>query len=281
MAVTRLTFVGALQLEGALHIGSGAGGRVGAYDSLTDAAIVRDSLERPYIPGSSLRGVLRATVGQYAPLLFGNAGTAIGEIRDDRDIDLAVRRAREARNQTNDLSEQEIQTMLDATLHSAERLFGTTHWASPLLLPDLHLRDGQERRSEIRHGVGIDRDTGAARDGVKYDFEVLPRETVFDFWMRCDIPDAPSHYVQEWSILLAIVLRLLEQGELTLGGRAARGIGQARLTDLKVYQLTMSGSALLNALLAQPTQAARYGTELPEWIDRQLKEMGNVRQTPQ
>src|SRR5206468_726495 len=98
------------------------------------------------------------------------------------------------------------------------------------------------------HGVGIDRDTGAAREQIKYDFEVLPRGHTFHLLMRCEME---PKYQQVWSRLLAIGLRLLEQGELTLGGRAARGVGQVRLTKLDVFRLdTNDRPTLLAALLS-------------------------------
>jgi CRISPR-associated RAMP protein (TIGR02581 family) len=279
MAVTRYTFTGTLLAEGALHIGSGGGGRVGADDSLTDATVIRDSQGRAYVPGSSLRGVLRAAVGQIAPSLPGIAGE--GEIREDAEIDTVVAAALKADRRGADSLEAELQRTLERSLRSAERLFGTVHWASPLLIPDLPLHDADsEARGEIRHGVGIDRDTGAARDAIKYDFEVLPRATAFDFWMRCDLPDDEERHRTIWPWLIALCLRLLEQGELSLGGRVARGVGQVRLVDLKVHRLTLGGRGLLGALLAAPDSPARYGEELPGWVDQRLKELQDVRTTP-
>lgn len=274
MAIIRYTFTGALHAEGALHIGSGGGGRVGADDALTDATVVRDARGRPFVPGSSLRGVLRAALGQLAPSLptIGKQGI----IREDPDIDIAVSEARQSESVAEDAPEERQQLLLDGVLHSAERLFGTVHWASPLLIPDLPLSDREAGRGEIRHGVGIDRDTGAARDAIKYDFEVLPRETPFRFWARCDVPDRPTHS-QIWPSLLAVALRLLEQGELNLGGRAARGVGQVRLMDLTVYRRELGGRALLDALLAPPDSDARYGDKQPGWVDARLKELRDVR----
>lgn len=266
MALIRYTFVGTLRAEGALHIGSGGGGRVAEDDALTDATVIRDSRGRAFVPGSSLRGVLRAAIGQLAPTLPGLETQ--GVIRDDAEIENAVKEL----NIDADASEQVLQQQLEGVLTSAERLFGTVHWASPLLIPDLPLsKDDADGDGEIRHGVGIDRDTGAAREGIKYDFEVLRRETEFRLWMRCDVPETPEKHRKIWPILLALALRLLEQGELTLGGRAARGVGQVRLSGLKVYRLELGGRNLLDALLAPPNGAERYGTEQPDWVTKQLR----------
>jgi CRISPR-associated RAMP protein (TIGR02581 family) len=248
------TFRGILELRGALHIGSGAG------DERTDAAVVRDARGQPYIPGSSLRGAFRAAVERLAPALLGLA--PVREMAELNYLD----------NLLEGRSEQAIQAQLNEELTSVERLFGTTYWASPLTIPDLPLISGEQAAGEIRHGVGIDRDTGAAREQIKYDFEVLPRDHTFRLTMRCEMERA---HEPTWSRILAIGLRLLEQGEIALGGRVARGAGQVQLTGLEVYTLdTDDRAALRAALLAAPEDTARYGRQLPPgWVTRTLEQM--------
>ena len=72
-ADTALTFLGKLILEGeihcqtGLHIGAGKGSlEIGGADN----PVVKDAFGIPYIPGSSLRGRLRALLGQpqFQPL---------------------------------------------------------------------------------------------------------------------------------------------------------------------------------------------------------------------
>lgn len=263
MAVIRYTFTGGLRLIGALHIGSGGGGQVGRGDAITDATVIRDSTGRPYIPGSSLRGVLRSAVAQLAPAL------GLGTLREDGQLEEDVRPLVDVEGEV--LSEADIQDRLSANLSAAERLFGTVFWASPLTIPDLHLSAAGDLPGEVRHGVGINRDTGAAQEAIKYDFEVLPSGHSFDLKLRCDVEPT---YRDEWLRLLALGLRLLEQGELTLGGRAARGVGQVVLEDLRVYALNMGDrAALIAALIADPP--ASFGAELAVgWARRTLEEVG-------
>jgi CRISPR-associated protein Csm3 len=264
MELIRYTCTGKLVLTGALHIGSGGGGSIGSDATATDATVIRDSHGRAYIPGSSLRGVLRSAVASYAPALFPDQ--EIGEWDDD-DVEREekIRRMLEALGQAP--SELQVQELLAGELKPGERLFGTVFWASPLLIPDLYPTKQAELAGEVRHGVGIDRDTGAAREQVKYDFEVLPRGQRFDFWLRCEMPkDAET----DWTKLLALGLRLLEQGELGLGGRQARGVGQVALNDLQVYRLALDRAGLKAALLAN--DEARYGTlQQSDWAQRILE----------
>jgi CRISPR/Cas system CSM-associated protein Csm3 (group 7 of RAMP superfamily) len=96
----------------------------------------------------------------------------------------------------------------------------------------------------------------------------------FALRMCCDMPTMPVAFRREWERMLALGLRLLEQGEVTLGGRAARGVGQVRLRDLEVYTLdTGDRAALLAALLADEVPA-RAGTRQPDqWPSRVLAEV--------
>jgi CRISPR-associated protein Csm3 len=280
MAVTRYTFRGALELAGALHIGSGGGGRIGETENWTDASVIRDSRGRPYIPGSSLRGTLRAAILQIAPALFERVNL---DLREDEQFFQDLKNNMEKQVQGQRLAaggsgfddEAARQNWLAGNLSPTERLFGTVLWASPLHIRDLHLLSGRADAGEVRHGVGIDRDTGAAKEQIKYDFEVLPAGARFDFWMRCDVPDSPREYLELWPRLLAIGLRLLEQGELTLGGRAARGVGQVRLRNLEAYRLDAGDrSALLGALLADEDSPARLGSSQgADWARRVLQEV--------
>lgn len=248
------TFRGKLVLRGGLHIGSGSG------DEHSDAAIVRNARGVPYIPGSSLRGAFRAAVERLAPALLG--------LPPSRDMDDLEKLLRE---QLEDQSDEKQIHILNDELKSIERLFGTTYWASPLSIRDLMLADDEPVAGEIRHGVGIDRDTGAARDQIKYDFEVLPRDYSFHFLMRCEMV---SDYQQEWERLLAIGLRLLEQGELPLGGRLARGVGQVQLTDLEVFMLDTDDRKALLAALRDNAEGAWDGERQPAgWTLRILKQV--------
>ena len=163
MATVTYTFGGTLVLDTALHIGSGGGGTSHGAARDVDATVIRDAAGRPYIPGSSLRGALRAALGQIGPMI------GLTDIRDDRDIDDAVKNALPA-SPNPPPDERALQGILATVLTPAERFVGTVYWQSPLKIPDLRLADGSGALTEVRDGVGIDRDTGAARDGAKYDF---------------------------------------------------------------------------------------------------------------
>jgi CRISPR-associated RAMP protein (TIGR02581 family) len=269
MATMTYTFGGTLVLDTALHIGSGGGGtsQGGARD--VDATVIRDAAGRPYIPGSSLRGALRAALGQYGPML------GLKEIRDDADIDDAVTSALPG-PPSPPPDEKALQSILADVLTSAERFVGTVHWESPLKIPDLYLAEGAAALVDVRDGVGIDRDTGAARDGAKYDFEVLTRDHTFAFHATLEIRDVPDDLATEWRRLMALALRLLELGEIRLGGNQARGIGRVHLEDTTVHVLDLGNPADLLAALTRAGRDTPAGRAEPAgWATSVLDEFAN------
>lgn len=233
------TFTGRLRLEGllttrtALHIGAGGSG-----DPLgTDLPVVRDGSGLPYIPGSSLKGVLRSA----AEALFHGAPFAdrsprpplsacrimaglpcvthqrVEEVRKEKEKKDAEDRARTERSHPMDVSRM-VAEMVWAESCSVCRLFGSLEIASRVRFPDLPLA-GDLPPLELRNGVGIDRDKGLAANGVLYDFEAVPPGTSFRLTVVLDNPDDAD------AGLLLYLFHELDQGNLALGGKASRGLG--------------------------------------------------------
>ena len=79
-------------------------------------------------------------------------------------------------------------------------------------------------KTVIRDGVGIDRETKTASRAAraKYDFEVVPKDTIFSF--RFELHDELNK--EEKEILMA-VLTEWQEGRGYLGGEKARGLGKS------------------------------------------------------
>jgi CRISPR/Cas system CSM-associated protein Csm3 (group 7 of RAMP superfamily) len=80
---------------------------------------------------------------------------------------------------------------------------------------------------ELWHGNGIDRRTGGTFEGIKYDREVLPQGSAFDFRLSlevCEGQDADEHRG-----FLAWLAQELEAGRIALGAAGTRGLGRVRL----------------------------------------------------
>jgi CRISPR-associated RAMP protein (TIGR02581 family) len=192
-----------------LHIGAGKSAEMVG----SDLPVMRDASGRPLLPGSSLRGVLRAGIESLANgLSLERARPAVLQaVPGDRGPEIRP--------------EEEW-----AKWTLVERLFGRIHqkkdpspcsFASRLQLSDLvsQAPEGGEVIVELRDGVGIDRETRTAANGVKYDLEVVPAGTQFTGRVRFKNP------VDYEVGLLAQVLWMLDEGLLLVGGKSARGLG--------------------------------------------------------
>lgn len=231
----------------------------------------------PFIPGSSLKGAFRAAVARIAP----NLGLPACDVFGDDDFCLspqngqkhqnylAVRRflgptgvppsggggdAEKARKALRrfghedwigqSLAEDHLVTLLEENLCPVCKVFGSPFYAAKARFDDLPVQDWFEV-TEIRDGVGIDRDTERAVTDppAKYDFEVVPAGTTFAFGLTVENPTDRDLG------LVAIGLREMEEGMIRLGGIRSRGLGQCRLTLEPVQCLDFGDIKMLQAYL--------------------------------
>jgi CRISPR-associated RAMP protein (TIGR02581 family) len=283
---SRYVFKGRLILETALHVGTGR-----AVSPLTDSPILRDAADRPLIPGSSMKGAFRAAVERIVPNLgLRTCGLADGDpagpddacpsrqgstldadyraVRDYRgriipreptEDDADGRRAYEAleRLEHRDwagrtISDEDLLELLDERLCDTCKLFGSPHLASKANFQDSLVRaDEWLEVTEIRDGVGIDRDSERAVEQIKFDFEVVPSGTTFDFGLVVENP-TPQNLG-----LLAVGLSEFTNGMVRLGGIRSRGLGACRLELDDVQVLNFDDSGALAAYLKDGTMASR------------------------
>ena len=216
---SRLTYLGTLTAQTALRLGAGKSMEVTG----TDLPVVRDTLGKPYIPGSSFKGAVRARmealVRAVAPAGEDSKHWACNPVGKKEEWCLASPETT-VNEKTVMLSDEEIERRTCLVC----RVFGS-HWIAAKvsfrdLLVDESLWFGQ---FEVRNGVAIDRDTETASDGKLYDFEVVPVGARF----RCRIVlENPF----DWQIgLLLASLRPFEEGDAALGGARSRGLGLVKL----------------------------------------------------
>ena len=231
---SRMELRGWLEAETAFRIGAGRSSEVLG----TDLPVVRDAQDKPYIPGSSFKGVLRAYLES-----LGRA------VRDHRRL-----ACRPTENTDWCITHEEIsrkKTELNEQAQPAERDLQLTEWieqescllcltfGSPWLASKVFVRDllVDERvwfgQFQIRDGVAIERDTETADDGKLYDYEVVPSGSRFQF--RLVVENAEPW--QRGVVLLG--LRAFENGRVPIGGSKSRGLGWVRLTleERKLFAL--------------------------------------------
>ena len=217
---SRYFFRGSLVLLNEMHIGSGMG------DGTTDALVVKDSNGIPYIPGSSLRGVLRATIERIAASLGLNPCMLI---KDNN----CVTTSRNLQDDFKEILKVKDYSAIDAFLNDSSkvcpvcRLFGSTVSASKIKITDLPL-NGTGTTTAVRHGVAINRDTETAQDKAKFDFETVPHKSEFAFEL------IGENLTDDDLALLAVGIQEMVDGNFWIGGNTARGLGKCRLKDLKI-----------------------------------------------
>lgn len=223
-------FQGKLVLETALHLG---GGKLALVS--TDDPIVRTPEGDPFIPGSSVKGTFRSTVERISGALPG-VRTCLLDPNNEHGCIGPQGEAQQAFNQErqkNDWNQSEYLSKLDERLCDTCKLFGSQFAASKVSFDDLYLVDPNDAFTQVRDGVGIDRDSERAVDQVKFDYEVVASSA--EFGMR-SILDNPTE-----KDLALVSLGLMEfiNGSVRLGGKKSSGLGSCRLRNLDVYFLDL------------------------------------------
>src|SRR3954453_19078569 len=232
-AQTELKFVGKLILEGdlhcetGLHIGAGKGTlEIGGADN----PVVKDAFGRPYIPGSSLRGRLRALLEQ-------SSGLAVpAEL-----VYLSRRKGQEVRIHQSDRPDDDIGVLFGRNAGRMERVQGDALETSNTTPSRLTVYDAaldadsitqamrenlDDELTEVKSENAVDRITSQANPRT---LERVPAGAKFHVRFVMDVlceEDAP--------LFARVVegLRLLEDD--ALGGGGSRGSGRVRFSGLKL-----------------------------------------------
>jgi CRISPR-associated protein Csm3 len=232
-AQTELKLIGKLILEGeihcesGLHIGAGKGSlEIGGADN----PVVKDSHGRPYIPGSTLRGRVRALLEQ-----------ATGMAIPSELVFLSKRKGQEVRIHQSDRPDDEICILFGRSPGRMEKVGGgdlESNYATPARLSVFdaplvtesitpQMRETlDDELTEVKSENAIDRITSQANPRT---LERVPAGARFRIRMVVDVLCPEDAALPG---LLVQGLRLLEDD--TLGGGGSRGSGRVRFADLKL-----------------------------------------------
>jgi len=207
---SRAVLSATLKAETPLYIGAG---QESFSPMAVQGSILKNNMELPYIPGSSIKGVLRSFLESVQPAQ--NCVCCNGELKGKKD--------REAHGS----AEQLAAYIADAD-HSclACRLFGSGVMAGKVKCADAALKDpGAFLRTELRSGNAIDRDTHTTASGALFDTEAIPAGT--EFSLRMTAENLLEDEARAFSDLLAYFAR----GGITVGGRSRSGLGQVSVDE--------------------------------------------------
>lgn len=241
----RLRFRGQLVARTGLRIGAGRDTDVAGHD----LPVMRDAAGRPFIPGSSFKGVLRSSLEALLRGLSDNADHQRRRLacmvltQSERCItDTQIRAWREADTNRADLA----RNVIDGSCLICQT-FGSTWLQSHVAVRDLAVSPalwfGQ---FEVRQGVSLDRDTETAREGQLYSFETVPVGTRFDLEIEAD------NLVDWQKGLLWLGLQPFIRAEMSIGGARSRGLGMVELIegDWSVWDATPGNPECVIAFLS-------------------------------
>jgi len=172
MPDNKYLFKGKLIFDTALHVGGGA-----INEMNTDLPIVKTPDGSPYIPGSSVKGTFRSLVERIAVQI---PGIKTCQLNSDYTDCLSMNKNWSIKDKTEEKILQALNGEIEGIpgLCDTCRLFGSPHKASKVSFRDLNIKEWSEM-TQVRDGVVIDRDSGTAVASLKYDYEVLPTDSVF------------------------------------------------------------------------------------------------------
>lgn len=239
------TFIKAsLEMQTALSVGS----RLSLEPTGTDMPVCKDLNGLPFIPGSSIKGVVRFQAERILRAWNRRPDLWACDPFGEPCVPETSRGGRKGKDKFWEESGKNdavfAQNVFEASC-TACRLFGSPWFAGRVAFKDAYLINADELPvvTQIRDGVGIDRDLGAARAHVKYDFETVVPGARFGLEILAENLD-------DWEIgFLLTVLRLWEEGGIAIGGKTTRGPGWGHLQDLKIYQV--SDTNLMDYLLSR------------------------------
>ncbi|KPA19001.1 CRISPR-associated protein [Candidatus Magnetomorum sp. HK-1] len=196
----------------------------------------------PFIPGSSIKGMIRAYSEKICRSLKDNpVPVCLPYVAPGKD-------KHNERNQVSCGLRFEKYKKNKKTLYSTDiyknscaicKLFGSHFYIGRLATSDGYLTKDPKPVFEIRDGVAIDRITGGAAKGAKYDLEVLTRG---NFSTSINIRN-----FERWQLgLIGLVLRDMKDGLVRLGFGKSRGLGRfkAEITSFKLSYYNQQVSSL-------------------------------------
>ena len=278
MTFTRYELTIPVELTSELHIG----GVDAVPDRDGEGTLIRfcrNGLKEPTIPGRSIRGAVRTACDVARQALEESADPTTqdgGAFSKENWISLWGDDTDYTGKSANDRG-----LPSDASLPIRKSAL-TFHAVS---FPQYKDSASGESPLPRRHGVGIDRKTGAASDGALYEHEFLPRGTRFTIRITAEGRDnekmrreqsdgipgpASSESVKK---LLEFIVDVLTSGAICLGGRTGSGQGTIQVIEPKLRctaKTTDAGTPaepadVLDALIGEDAEGTPIPLELGGW----------------
>ena len=201
---------------------------------MTPVLTFRNGKQEVFIPGSSLKGVFRSHVEKIVGSLQPHVACYPFDGPEDRMVDKEQRQSdfREScggvltsyASKNSDQRKYLEQHTDEAYAFSCPvcRLFGSTGFIGRIAIGDAYLASKEIK--EQRDGVGIDRLTGGASHGAKFELEVVSTGVTFETTIHL-------RNFEIWQLgMLFVVLQDLKDELIHIGSGRSRGLGKVTAT---------------------------------------------------
>ncbi len=271
---SRLTLKGEVETLTAIRIGASKS----TLPTEPDLPVVKDALGRPYIPGSSFKGVLRSHTEAMLRGILGEQVSLVCNPTNNEEWCIVSGKSRKGKIGIESLKkdeydrnreDSEVARLVIANSCLICQLFGSPWLASRLQVRDLLVvEETWFGQFQERNGVAIDRGKEVAAEGKLYDFEVVPAGARFGF-------TAIVENAEDWQLGMLIAgLRPFQTGDIAIGGARSRGLGLVKLhLTEQNYINSEDKDALLDAIIAGSGGGGISPERIEEWRSDFRKEV--------
>lgn len=217
----------------AIHIGAT---NTGFMPSMVKKPIIKDALGKPFIPGSSIKGIFRS----FAEALF---STEIGLKHLNKNNDENYKKPcnfnkmcldtkenkdelKKLKEEQNDSKHEKIAQYVFNNICVICRVFGSAESSGKLLFSDAKLIN--DCVAEVRTGNAIDRDLNVTLKNHVFDYEVIPKDTSFVFKLILENTNNEERQI------IKTLLYAAENEMMHIGGNITRGLGSFCLENIEV-----------------------------------------------
>lgn len=184
---------------------------------MTPVLTHRDGERQVYLPGSSLKGVIRSHLEKIGRTLRPGEDIVCNPFHEPPESDASCGRRFQERKDRDEKISSDVAYRDSCPIC---RLFGSTEFIGRVSINDAYLvNDARPQPTESRDGVGIDRLTGGSYGGALFELEVVSSDVAFE-------TEVYLRNFETWQLgMLLVAVQDLEDGLIRVGSGTSRGLG--------------------------------------------------------
>jgi CRISPR-associated RAMP protein (TIGR02581 family) len=225
-----------------------------------DQTLIRDETGKFFVPGSSIKGPLRAQAERVIRFLKGDAC-------DPTDMDDNCSKKIKDRIKSSEESQDNLYQIVEELSCPICKIFGNGYLASKIFFTDVY--DETEQTTQIIENVAIDRFTGGTLEGAKFNTEVATRVNLKGRIILKNI--------DEWQAgLIAFVLRDWMMGDIRIGFGKMNGYGRCKINLEKITLCWQDENWLKDKIYGTKKKSGFYNSAVLEGDQLRLDKYKNV-----